>query len=426
MIMMGLKFCNDVPFREVYIHGLVRDAHGQKMSKSKGNILDPIDLIDGIDLETLVKKRTTGLMQPEMAPKIDKLTRQDFPQGIPAFGTDALRFTFASLASTGRDINFDMGRIEGYRNFCNKLWNAARFVMLNTEGQSTSGERELSLPDRWINTRLQHAAQQVQEAYAGYRFDMAAQAIYEFIWNEYCDWYLELSKPVLNGTDSSEAMKRGTRHNLLAVLEAALRLAHPLIPYITEEIWQRVAPLAGGGGDTIMRQPYPLPDASAMDAEAAAEMNWVQTFILGVRRIRSGMDIAPGKLLPVLLQNGAAADRQLLEKNRGYICAVGRIESVRWLAEGETAPEAATALLGEMKVLIPMAGLINKEAEQARLDREISKLGQDYERVRAKLANSGFVDKAPAAVVDKEKARMAELESALEKLRAQLERIARL
>ncbi len=429
MIMMGLKFGGNVPFHEVYIHGLVRDSHGQKMSKSKGNILDPIDLIDGIDLETLVKKRTTGLMQPEMAPKIDKLTRQDFPDGIPAFGTDALRFTFASLASTGRDINFDMGRIEGYRNFCNKLWNAARFVLMNTEDQDTGlqgGAMELSLPDRWINTRLQHAAQQVGDAVNQYRFDLAAQAIYEFIWNEYCDWYLELTKPILNSDDSTAAMKRGTRRNLVNVLEAALRLAHPLTPYITEEIWQRVAPLAGIQGDTIMHQPYPLYDAGQADEAAAREMHWVQTFILGVRRIRSGMNITPGKMLPVLLQNGAANDRQLMERNTHYILSVGRVASIRWLETGEVAPEASTALVGEMKVLIPMAGLIDKDAELARLNKEIAKMTEDCDRVRSKLGNASFVDKAPAAVVDKERAKLADMESAMAKLREQLEKISKL
>ncbi|MDD3449490.1 MAG: valine--tRNA ligase, partial [Gammaproteobacteria bacterium] len=295
MIMMGLKFTGDVPFREVYIHGLVRDAHGQKMSKSKGNVLDPIDLIDGIELDRLVAKRTSGLMQPQMAKAIEKMTRKDFPDGIPAFGTDAMRFTFCALASTGRDIKFDLGRIEGYRNFCNKLWNAARYVLMNTEGQDTGRGNEpvaLSLADRWIISRLQQTERTVAESIGAYRFDLAAQAIYEFTWNEYCDWYLELSKPVLTAESGSEEARRGTRRTLVRVLEALLRLAHPLMPFITEEIWQRVAPLAGKSGSTIMLQPYPQAEAGKEDAQAVADMEWVQAFIIGVRSIRGEMNIA--------------------------------------------------------------------------------------------------------------------------------------
>ncbi len=427
MIMMGLKFMDDVPFREVYIHGLVRDAHGQKMSKSKGNVLDPIDLIDGIDLESLVAKRTTGLMQPEMAKKIEKATRKEFPEGIPAFGTDALRFTFASLASTGRDINFDLGRIEGYRNFCNKLWNAARYVLMNTEGKDCGqqgGEMELSLADRWIRSRFARAAQEVNDAIQGYRFDLAAQAIYEFTWNEYCDWYLELSKPVLTSEAASEAQKRGTRHTLVQVLESLLRLAHPIMPYITEEIWQRVGPLAGKEGATLMRQPFP--EAHGADAAAEAEMQWVMDLIVGVRKIRSGMNIAPGKPLPIILDGYSAEDQARLERNRPFIRFLARTESIEWLAAGTEAPESATALVGAMKVLVPMAGLIDKEAELARLGKEIDKLKKELERGTAKLANPAFTDKAPAAVVEKERARVAEMQSALGKFEEQLERIRRL
>ena len=427
MIMMGLKFTGEVPFHEVYIHGLVRDAHGQKMSKSKGNILDPIDLIDGITLEALLKKRTTGLMQPEMAKRIEKATRDEFPNGISAFGTDALRFTFAALASTGRDINFDLARIEGYRNFCNKLWNAARYVLMNTEGQDTGargGEMQLSLPDRWILTRLQETTRQVHDAMGHYRLDHAAQAIYEFLWNGYCDWYLELTKSVLNSPESTPAQHRGTRHTLVHVLERALCLAHPIMPFITEEIWQRVAPLAGTGGATIMLCSYPIVDTKLIDTPAAANMEWIMNFVLGVRKIRSGMNIEPRKPLPVLLQNGSTEDQRLLTENRNFLVSLARIDTITWLDAGSQPPESATALVGEMKVLIPMAGLIDKDAELARLAKEMDRLSGEAERIEVKLANPNFADKAPAAVVDKERAKLHETQSALAKLREQHGRIA--
>ena len=426
MIMMGLKFIGDVPFRDVYIHGLVRDSHGQKMSKSKGNVLDPIDLIDGIDLESLVKKRTSGMMQPQLAAKIEKATRKEFPNGIPSYGTDALRFTFASLATTGRDINFDLGRIEGYRNFCNKLWNAARYVLMNTEGEDcgqTGGEVELSAADRWITALLQQTTREVTRAIDNYRFDLAAHAIYEFTWNAYCDWYLELSKPVLADENSSAAQLRGTRRTLVRVLETLLRLAHPVIPYITEEIWQRVAPLAGVAGRTIMVQPWPEADSALIDADAIEEMEWVRQFILGVRKIRSGMNIEPRKPLPVLLQDADEADRKRLARNRRYLETVGRMASIEVLADGEAAPEAATELVGNMKILIPMAGLIDKEAEQARLEKEIGKDEKTLAAVEKKLANPDFVHRAPPEVVDKERHKAGELRAKLAQLRAQLEKI---
>ena len=428
MIMMGLKFMGDVPFREVYIHGLVRDAHGDKMSKSKGNVLDPIDLIDGIGLEALVEKRTGGMMQPHLAQKIARQTRKDFPDGIPSFGTDALRFTFAAMASTGRDINFDLSRIEGYRNFCNKLWNAARYVLMNTEGKDCGqhgGEVQLSGADRWIRSLLSRTEKQVIDAFAAYRLDIAAQTIYAFIWDEYCDWYLELSKPVLNDPDAGEAAHRGTRQTLVQILESILRLAHPIVPFITEEIWQRVAPLAGNSGETIMRQPYPGSEAPQSDEEAMAEIDWVKQFVLGVRKIRSGMNIDPRKALPVLLQNGSELDRRRLEHNRHYVTALGRVESIDWLGD-EEGPESATALVGDMKLLIPMAGLIDKAAEQARLGKELDRKRGELERTENKLNNAGFVDKAPAAVVDKERARADDLRSAIGQLEAQLSRIAAL
>ncbi len=426
MIMMGLKFTGEVPFREVYIHGLVRDAHGQKMSKSKGNVLDPIDLIDGIELEALVAKRRAGLMQPKMADRIEKITRKDFPDGIPAFGTDALRFTFAALASTGRDINFDLGRIEGYRNFCNKLWNAARYVLMNTEnqdcGQGGAGV-VLNDADRWIISLLQQTEQAVIEAIENYRFDLAVQAIYTFIWDEYCDWYLELSKPVLADPDSDAGALRGTRRTLVRVMETILRLIHPLAPFISEEIWQRMAPLAGVDGKTIMRQPYPSPESDKIDQASLEEINWVKDFIIGVRKIRSGMNIDPRKLLPVLLQDGSETDRERLDRNRHYLESVGRVETVTWLEEKETAPESSTALVGEMKLLIPLAGLIDKESEIQRLIKELEKKANELDRCEKKLLNPGFVDKAPAAVVEKERARAAELSSAINNLEGQKEKI---
>ena len=425
MIMMGLKFTGEVPFREVYIHGLVRDAHGQKMSKSKGNVLDPIDLIDGIDLEALVKKRTSGLMQPEMAKKIEQATRKDFPAGIPAFGTDALRFTFASLATTGRDIKFDLGRIEGYRNFCNKLWNATRYVLMNTEGQDCGleGEVELSLADRWILSRLHIVTRQARDYAEAYRFDLMAQAIYEFTWNEFCDWYLELSKPVLNAQDSSETARRGTRRSLVQVLETILRLVHPLMPFISEEIWQRVAPLAGKHGATIMLQAYPDADEKLIDHRITAEMAWLMDFILGVRKIRGEMNIPPRKPLPVLLQNWSEEDRRRVDATRNYSGFLSALESITFLSAEQAAPESATALVGEMKVLIPMAGLIDKDAELARLNKEMEKLTKDLERGEQKLQNPHFADKAPPEVVAKERQRMDEVRSSLNQLQEQQRRI---
>jgi valyl-tRNA synthetase len=426
MIMMGLKFMDDIPFREIYIHGLVRDSHGQKMSKSKGNVLDPIDLIDGIELEKLVAKRRQGLMQPQMADKIEKHTRKDFPDGIPAYGTDALRFTFAALASTGRDINFDLGRIEGYRNFCNKLWNAARYVLMNTESKDCGQDGNdvtLNAADRWIISLLQQTEQEVIKSLDSYRFDLAAQAIYTFVWDEYCDWYLELSKPVLTNPDSSTEALRGTRRTLVRVMETVLRLIHPLAPFISEEIWQRMAPLASVGGNTIMRQPYPAPDTDRIDQTALAEIAWVKDFIAGVRKIRSGMNIDPRKLLPVLLQGGSATDKQRMENNLGYIMNVGRVESVTWLDAEATAPESSTALVDEMKLLIPLAGLIDKEAEIVRLSKELVRKTDELGRCETKLTNAGFVDKAPAAVVEKEQAKAVELRRAIGSLQEQKQKI---
>lgn len=394
------------------------------MSKSKGNVLDPIDIIDGIELEALVAKRISGMMQPHLAKKIEQDTRKQFPDGIRSYGTDALRFTFASLASTGRDIRFDLARTEGYRNFCNKLWNAARFVLMNTEDQDNGLSGELcrySQVDRWITSRLHQVTAVTGNAIEHYRFDLAAQAIYDFTWNEYCDWYLELAKISLQSSD--KALQRGTRKTLLTVLESILRLAHPIIPFITEEIWQRVAPLAGIEADTIMLQPYPVADESLIDNKAIAETNWVMNFILGVRRIRGEMNIAPGKPLPVLLQNGTYIDQQSLDNNLNYLRKMAKLESIIWLNSSESAPESAMALVGDLRILIPMAGLIDKEAELARLDKEIQKINNDLPRIEGKLNNPAFVDKAPPEVIDKEKAKLADLRSTLNNLEQQQHKI---
>ncbi len=425
MVMMGLKFMDDVPFHDVYIHGLVRDAHGQKMSKSKGNVLDPLDLIDGISLQELITKRTSGLMQPHMAKKIEEQTRKEFPDGIPSYGADALRFTFASLATTGRDIRFDLGRIEGYRNFCNKLWNASRYVFMNTEKRNHDNEQlevEYSIVDRWIIARFHRTTQTVVEAIAAYRFDLAAAAIYEFLWDEYCDWYLELSKVSLQTGSASQ--QYGTRRTLIDVLESFLRLAHPIMPFITEEIWQKAAPIAGVQGQTIMCQPYPQPEPSAIDDEAEKEIAWLQSFILGLRRIRGEMNLLPAKALPVLLQHGSTKDRQRVESWRNWLERFGRIESIHWLDANETPPESAIALVEDLKVLIPMAGLIDKDAELQRLSKEMTRLKKELPRVESKINNPKFLERAPEHVVAKERQKLYDLQATLAWLEEQRDRIA--
>ena len=432
MIMMTKRFTGKIPFKDIYITGLIRDESGDKMSKSKGNVLDPIDLIDGIDLESLVTKRTTGMMQPQLAAKIEKRTRKQFPEGIHAYGTDALRFTFAAMASTSRDINFDMGRVEGYRNFCNKIWNASRFVLMNTETEDTGrdgGELVLSLADKWIWAQFQQTLVEFEKALADYRFDIAAQTVYEFTWNQFCDWYLELTKPVLNNDASSDAEKRGTRHTLINVLESLLRLLHPLMPFITETIWERVAPLSAldfNAGDSIMVQPFPAVDAAKQDEQVLADIEWVKRFIVGIRNIRGEMDIAPSKPLPALLRNVSSEDERRLGISRTFIDRLARLESITLLKEGEEAPASAAAVVGEMEILIPMAGLIDKEAELARIGKAMGKLEQDVARFKGKLSNEKFVSNAPKAVIEKEKAKLADSESQLAKLKAQHETIAAL
>ena len=432
MIMMTKRFTGKIPFKDIYITGLIRDESGDKMSKSKGNVLDPIDLIDGIDLESLVAKRTSGMMQPQLAAKIEKRTRKQFPDGIHAYGTDALRFTFAAMASTSRDINFDMGRVEGYRNFCNKIWNASRFVLMNTETEDTGrdgGELVLSLADRWIWAQFQQTLAEFEKAISEYRFDIAAQTVYEFTWNQFCDWYLELTKPVLNNDQASDAEKRGTRHTLINVLESLLRLLHPLMPFITETIWERVAPLSAleiKDGDSIMVQPFPTVDTSKQDDQVLADIEWVKRFIVGIRNIRGEMDIAPSKPLSVLLRNASEEDERRLGISRTFIDRLARLEGVTLLAEGEEAPASATALVGEMEILIPMAGLIDKDAELARISKAMEKIEKDAARTKGKLSNEKFVSNAPEAVIEKERAKLADAESQLAKLSAQRDTIAAL
>ena len=429
MIMMSLHLTGQIPFKTVYVHGLVRDGQGQKMSKSKGNVLDPLDIVDGISLDELLEKRTGGLMQPKMAEKIAKQTKAEFPEGIASYGTDALRFTFCSLASTGRDIKFDMGRVEGYRNFCNKLWNAANFVIENTDNQDTgiNGEAvDLSPVDRWIISALQRCEQEVTRQLDAFRFDLATQALYEFVWDEYCAWYLELVKPVLWDENAPAERQRGTRRTLIRVLEVILRLAHPFMPFITEEIWQRIKTQAGKQGDTLMLQPWPLANESRIDAAAEADIEWVKQLMLGVRQIRGEMKISMAKRIDIIVQNASAEDLRRLSDFEPLLNKLAKLESVRVLASGEEAPMSATTLVGEMQVLVPMAGLIDKDAELARLDKEIQRLSGEVQRVGGKLANEGFVAKAPAEVLDKERAKLAEAEQALAKLVEQREKIANL
>ncbi|MBK8134040.1 MAG: valine--tRNA ligase [Gammaproteobacteria bacterium] len=430
MIMLTLEFTDEVPFHAIYVHGLVRDGQGQKMSKSKGNVLDPIDLIDGIGLEELVTKRTSGLMRPKDAEKIARQTRKEFPDGIAAHGTDALRYTYYSLASTGRDVRFDVGRIEGFRNFCNKIWNATRYVLMNTEGEDCAqdghGEYQLSRADRWIISRLQRAEQAVIEALDSFRFDLASQALYEFVWSDYCDWYLELSKPVLWDEAAPPALKTGTRRTLVRVLETTLRLAHPFMPFITEEIWQRVKTLAGKAGATIMLEAYPVPRTERIDPDAEADIAWIQQVILGVRTIRGEMNIAPGRKLPLYFRHGDAADHARLDANRSYLARLANLDAMVWLEPDAEPPAAATVLAGAMEIHVPLAGLIDKDAELARLDREIAKNAQEIQRLNGKLGNDNFVANAPAEVVEREREKAAAAADALQRLSAQRERIAAL
>jgi valyl-tRNA synthetase len=440
MIMMGLKFTGEVPFREVYVHGLIRDHDGQKMSKSKGNVIDPLDIIDGISLEDLLAKRTMALMQPQMKPTIEKATRRQFPQGIPAFGTDALRLTFAALATQSRDLRFDMAKVEGNRNFCNKLWNAARYVLMNVEGQEGFAcvERgdgtaprdgvlppagDLSLPDRWIRSRLAAMLERIDAGFTGYRLDIVANALYEFTWNEFCDWYVELSKAVLQSDTATAAQKYAHRKTLIGTLETLLRALHPLAPFITEEIWQRVRIGAGVSGESIMLARFPTADGLHADAAAEPEMRWVMNFILGVRQIRGEMDIAPSRRLEVLLQNAGPTDREHLERNRHYLTRLAGIAEPRVLAEPEAAPISAAALVGTLEILVPMAGLIDPKAELDRLAKRQRRAETEFGKLQIKLANQDFARNAPAEVVAKDQGRLSELRTEIDQLAKQVARV---
>ena len=430
MVMMSMHLIKDensepqVPFKTVYVTGLIRDEQGQKMSKSKGNVLDPLDMIDGIDIETLLDKRTGNMMQPQQAAKIASRTRKQFPDGIEPHGADALRFTLCALASTGRDINWDMKRLEGYRNFCNKIWNASRYVLMNAENQDcaqdNSTDYKLTLADRWIMSRLQQAETEVTAAIENYRFDLAAQALYDFVWNEYCDWYLELSKPVLWDENGDPAVQKGTRRTLVRVLESTLRLAHPMLPFISEEIWQNIAPLAGielsPQGDTIMLQPFPVADPTMVDKSADADIDWVKKVIVAVRNVRGEMNISPAKVLPIYLARGDATDKRRLDENRQFVSKLASLESITWLENSSEAPLCATALAGDLEILVPMAGVIDVAAELSRLDRDIGKITIEVNKLSGKLSNAKFADKAPAEVVEKERQKLEDFESSLSKL----------
>jgi valyl-tRNA synthetase len=435
MIMITLHFVKDengkpqVPFKTVYVHGLVRDGEGQKMSKSKGNVLDPLDLVDGIDLESLVAKRTTGLMNPKDAPKIEKSTRKEFPEGIQAYGTDALRFTFCALANTGRDIKFDMKRVEGYRNFCNKIWNATRFVLMNIEGKSvgqTARTDLWELPEQWIVSRLQKAEQAVEKAFADYRLDIVAQTMYDFVWNEYCDWYVELAKPVLNGEDVPEERKAEVRRVLLATMETSLRLMHPLMPFLTEEIWQTLAPMIGRGGDSIMLALYPQADLSKINELAESDMIWLQGLIGAVRNIRGEMGLGNARLLPVLIKNITDKERDQFNRIEPLFKALSKVESIEFLSDDQALPLSSSAVVGHVSVFVPMKGLIDPQAEIGRLAKKIEKLQKQFDQLNTKLSNQGFLAKAPANVVEAEKAVLADLGDQLSRLSAQMEQLAAL
>lgn len=419
MIMMGLKFTGKVPFKEVLITGLIRDSEGHKMSKSKGNVLDPLDIIDGIDIDSLIAKRTSNLMLQSTRDKIIKATRKEFPEGINAYGTDALRYTYCSLASTGRNVRFDMGRVEGYRNFCNKLWNAARYVMMNTDEEQIDfgdGAFQYSPADEWILSRLQRTVDKTHHYYETYRFDLMANSLYEFVWHEYCDWYLELSKPILQDEGALGALKRGSRRTLIHVLDHILKLLHPLMPFITEEIWQRTSKLNSENGESIMLSAFPKVNAEFVNDAIEEEMSWVQSAIQAMRAIRSEMSISPGKLIPLKIRNINPELKERAEKYRQTLMVIGRLNSICYLAADEAVPVSATAVLGELELLIPMADLIDKAAELSRLAKEVVKLDKDIALAEGKLNNPKFTDKAPADIIAKEHEKLAQAKQAKEKL----------
>jgi len=407
MIMMTLHFRKEVPFKTVYVHGLVRDAEGQKMSKSKGNVLDPIDLIDGIDLESLVSKRTSGMMQPKMAKSIEKATRKHFPDGIPAYGTDALRYTFYSLASTGRDIKFDLGRVEGYRNFCNKIWNASRYVLSQVEDTDLTGPLELGDAEQWIYDRLQTTLGQVDTNMAAYRFDHVAQNLYEFFWNDYCDWYLEFTKPVLWDEGASTERKRGVYHTLVTVLEAALRMLHPFMPFITEEIWQRVAPTIGLERESIMLCTYPeQTDFAPAPASVSSSINRIKTLITATRTLRSDMNLSPGQAIPAFLYSDTQEAQSAVRANEVLLKKLGKLTSLTWVETKDQLPPAASLIAGDTELFVPLEGLIDVDAELIRINKRVAQLQSEIDRVQAKLANPNFADRAPAEVVAKEREKL--------------------
>ena len=423
MVMATKYFTGKVPFREVYINAIVRDAEGQKMSKSKGNTLDPLDLIDGIELEPLVQKSTKSLLIPQVREKVEKRIRKDYPSGIPAIGTDALRFTFAALASYSRTINFDIKRAEGYKAFCNKLWNAARFVLMNLpEGElpATSGA-PVTEAERWILTRLKQTLNEVEQHFTTYRFDLLAQSLYEFTWNEFCDWFLELSKPALSGDDAAAAAS--TRHTLVVVLETVLRALHPIVPFITEEIWQSVAPKLGIKADGILQRSWPNASDIPADEAATAEIEWFKNVLSSIRRIRAEMNISPGKTIPLLLADGDASDRARAAKFAAQISFLARVDAPQWIASGADEPAAAAAVVGSMRVLIPLAGLIDLGAEKTRLAKEIARIESEIKKCENKLGNANFVANAPAEVVAQERQRIADWNIQLTALREQTQKL---
>ncbi|KAA0449871.1 MAG: valine--tRNA ligase [Candidatus Thioglobus sp.] len=421
MIMFGLKFTGEIPFKDIYITGLIRDGQGQKMSKSKGNVLDPIDLIDGISLEDLLIKRTGGMMQPKMADKIKKQTKKEFADGIPAFGTDALRFTFSALASFGRDIRFELKRIEGYRNFCNKLWNASRFVLMNIDGKIDNNAK-LSIADEWILARLQKAKSKVEKHLQDYRLDLMSQELYEFVWSDYCGWYLEFSKPLL----ADKASKAGTQATLVKVLGEMIIMLHPIIPFITEEIFSQCNNILGKKSASLMNEPYPQVEPNLATTQSLKQINWLQTFISSIRKIRSDMNIAPNKPLNCFVQNFNKTDEEYLDKNANILSSLAKMQTIEKLGADEQACESVTALVGEMKILIPLAGLIDIEEEIKRLKKEIDKLKKQQTISNAKLSNEKFVNSAPEAIVKAEKQRLTTAENAINDLSKQLKKITKL
>ena len=420
MVMMSLKFMDEIPFKEIYIHGLIKDKNGQKMSKSKGNILDPIDLIDGISLDELLEKRVQGLMQPEMENRIINETKKEFPNGIPDFGTDALRFNFAIQASTGRDIRLDLNRVEGYRNFCNKIWNASRFIRMNTndfELLDTNVSKGHPI-DQWIQSRFRQTIEEVERQYGQYRFDLAATAMYEFVWNDFCDWYIELSKTLINDPDISESEKDYTKNNLILMLDSILRMLHPTIPFITEEIWQSMN--EENAKRSIMKSSFPSSNDWSADETGARKSEWLKDFVSSVRQIRSEMNIPPKQSISIIIQDASSSDHEKLDTLGSFIRNLGSVESITHKESSDDLPKSAIALLGEMKVFIPLAGLVDIEEEKSRLEKKLSKLNKELESVENRLSNDAFIKKAPIEVVDDLKAKFKGLVSDQSRIEEQI------